>query len=114
MARASLSNQRTTSLGRARLVRAPAAVAKTPAPDKRTRTPGQGGRGTTRCPSCDAEVSLKGAVFSDHDAGIRLGDSVLSPHRVGGGRYSVMRGDARCPGSDQLPVITAAGEGGSV
>ena len=48
-------------------------------------------------------------VFADEasvphaEEGIRIGDPVLSPHRVGGGRYSVMRGDARCPGSDRRP-----------
>lgn len=76
--------------------------AQTPTPprDARVRGPGKGEQGKVVCPSCAAEVTTKIADFSDREAGIKTAVTrLVSPHRPGGGRVSVIRGDVICPAS---------------
>lgn len=76
-------------------------------PDRRSKTfVGNGQQGTTTCPVCGAEVTLRKpqAFEVSKKTGILKGDLLLSQHRVGGGRYSARRGDARCKGSDTREV----------
>lgn len=74
-------------------------------PDTRGKGPGRGEQGIATCPVCGAEVTLRKARSEDVglEARIAFGDLLLSQHRVGGGRYSARRGDARCKGSG-LPL----------
>lgn len=67
--------------------------------DKRANFSRDGRQGTTTCAVCHAEVTIKKADSGDVGEGIRRDDLLTSPHRVGGGRVSIRRGDVECRGS---------------
>ena len=71
--------------------------------DKRNTKPEHSKRGITICPVCKASVAIKLATAEECGKygavpDIKKGDPIIGNHRVGGGRYSVMRGDALCMG----------------
>lgn len=75
-------------------------------PPKDTRDPdsmGRGTKGVNICPDCGALLNLK---RRGNDAvpelGLRASDIIFPNHRPGGGRYSVQRGDALCPGAGKV------------
>lgn len=75
-----------------------------PAPkDHRSKTPGTGQQGSLDCPLCGAQVTLKKATEYDLYPDLKIGDLIITRHRVGGGRYSVKRGDVLCKQSGQMP-----------
>ena len=81
----------------------PASEAK---PDKRSDFAGFGQGGIVICHVCGADVTLKKATVNeiDRDSGVRVGDLVIGSHRLNGGRYSVRRGDPRCPAVYTHPI----------
>lgn len=90
------------SLQQRKVFRAPD---REPPKDTRKDEHGRGKQGATTCPVCGCAATLKKADSGDinPDAGVARDDLVVSSHRVGGGRVSMMRGDVPCRGS-RLPT----------
>ena len=70
-------------------------------PDPKGIGRGQQGRGV--CVECGADVTLRKAQPYQIAWNVRTGDLVCGSHRVGGGGYSLRRGDAICQGVGRPP-----------
>ena len=76
--------------------------------DMRGTVPAKSLQGLTICPICQASVGIKKATGDECGqygavSGIKLGNLIIRKHRVGGGQYSIMRGDVLCNGFG-LPI----------
>lgn len=95
--------RRTQSAANPRMYRG---VAPDPEPDHRIKTNAQGQQGNGTCCVCSAEMALRKVSYNNPS---RFGDlpngtPVLPNHRVGGGRYSLIRNDVLCAGSGRIAV----------
>lgn len=73
--------------------------------DDRSKSDHQGQQGRGKCAQCGAEMNLRKATTNNPSrfGDITDGSRVVPNHRIGGGRYSLIRNDVLCPGAGLRP-----------